>query len=349
MRNLTLPRASLPALLASVLAVGCGADLNQADAYNGVVVNDGTSLDAKFLPITSTSSSTLIAHCTTPPTVPGLPALKAAATPCYPAQVGFAKGKPFAFYNVLSGGTAVRTTPTGNAPPLFPMKAATFPAVYNFPGNCSKGKAFDARLDAYNRDIQYPIFSVLPLPTTAFGVNVLPIENLYSVSVTGNTCNDLKSSDSIVAGKFGAKPAAATGLQLWAVIDQNANLMALSPTAAAPVGTGWYDGLQLKYLDGGRIPVDSDGNVIAMDGVILNGSSFASAFDNQAVIVPAAPGDDAYSPVVRLNQFTLPSGSKLGDFVGVCAKGAATCPSNYVRIESTSPSFNTIFIVSTPQ
>lgn len=354
MRNSTFLRGPLPTLLATALAaLGCGgsSDLNTPDRYNGVVVNDtsGTGLDAKFLPVTSAASTTLQALCTKPASGTGLPALKAATLPCYPAQVGYVQGKAIAFYNVVGAASAVRTTPTGSAPPLFPMAASSFPAAYNFPGNCTQGKAYDPVLDNFPQDAQFPVFSALPLPTTAFGVNVLPVQQMFSVAVSGNNCNDLKRDDSITAGKYGAKAGVTrVSLQLWAPIDMTSNVMAL-PGAAQPVGTGWYEGLQLKYLDGGRIPVDGDGNVVAMDGVIVNGASFASVTDSQVVLLPAQPGQDAYSPVVRLRQFTLPPGGKAGDVVGICAAGASSCPANYVRIESTTASFNTIFIVSTPQ
>jgi hypothetical protein len=354
MRNPTLlQRVLLPLLAASAVAVGCGGSNSSTtpDSYNGVVTFDtsGQSLDLKFQPIPSgtTIATALQNLCDKPPSDADL---KVTTRPCYPAQVGYAKGKMVKFYNVLNTGTAVRTTPTGSAPPLFPMPAASFPAAYNFPGTCTKGPTFDPVNDAFRRDTQYPILSVLPLPTTAFGVNVLPIYNAYSVSAAGNTCNDLKYEDSILAGNFGAKrsdqPAA---LQLWAPIDMTVNIMALGTSLAAPVATAWYDGLQLNYLDGGRIPVDPDGNVVAMDGVILNGASFANAYDNKAVLLPAVPGDDSYSPVVRLRQFSMPSGKAPGDFVGICPTGATNCPSNYVKMESTTASFNTIFIVSIPQ
>jgi hypothetical protein len=116
-----------------------------------------------------------------------------------------------------------------------------------------------------------------------------------------------------------------------------------------PLKSAWFKGLLGFYVDGGPVPVDSTGNVIAMDGIIVNGSSFANAFDANAVILPALPGEDAYSPVVRLRQFSAESGKKAGDYVGICATGATGCPGNYVKMESTTDSFNTIFIAAQPQ
>ncbi len=341
MRNSTLLQRALPALLAGCLAAGCGSDSSTTpDRYNGAI--DPSGLDAKFTPITSAASTALKALCT-----------GGAPTPCYPAQTGYAHGTPVRFYNVLNAGSAVKTGTVGKSGSLFPLVSTLQTQVFNFPNNCSKGRSIDPRFDAFTFDFQYPVFRSLPLVNTAFGVNVLPLVSLFSVSASGNTCNDIKSADSIDAGDFGAKASPApVGVQLWAAVDASANFASLTSATTpspAPVPAQlhqmWIHGLQGSYLDGGKVPVDANGNIVAMNGVILNGATFANAYDNQAVILPAVPGDDGYSPVVNLYQFAMPSGRTLGSYTDICPVGA-TCAANQVPFGSTTAPFNTIFIVS---
>jgi hypothetical protein len=359
MPNSTLSRGALPALLAASLAAGCGGSSSSADTYNGVV--DPSVFDSKFLPITSSSATALKSLCTSGD--------QPVSTPCYPVQTGYAHGKKVRFFNVVFGGTAVRTSPTSGNPMFAPcidsnknpvtcqLAASVQTAVYNFPNSCAQGPAYNPQTDAYIESVQYPIFAQLPLATTTFGVTIFPLVQLFPVTVSGNTCNDLKSAGSIAAsgaqgGLYGAQAAAASsGLNLWAMVDPSANFQSLSGPGGGPppLGSSWYLGLQGFYLDGGKVPVDSSGIALAMDGVILNGSTFANAYDNQAVILPAMPGEDAYSPVVRLRQFALPTGKKLGDFTDLCPLGSTSCAANQVDMSKTTSSFNTIFIVAQPQ
>jgi hypothetical protein len=353
MRNCKLHRGALSPLLAAALLAACGGSGSQADAYTGVV--DTTTWDAKFLPITSAAASNVQALC-------GPTANR--TLPCYSIQSGFVRGKPIKFYTVLNAGKSVLTKPTSTtgtpAPPVFPLAASPQPSVFN-PGNCSKGKPYDPRLDAYPSDAQFPIFGALPLATTTFGLNIMPLYNFYQVDVSGLTCNDMKSADSVFAGDFGAKLSSkASSMQLLAMVDP---LIPWSSPAGPTNVTqpqlkpAWFKGLLGYYVDGGPVPVDGSGNVIPMDGVIINpagSSSFANVFDDSAVILPAQPGEDAYSPVVRLLQYRADSGKKAGDYVGICARGATGCPANYVKIEDTDQptnpvSHDTIFIVAQPQ
>jgi len=329
-----LRRGALAALFVGALAPACGPDTGPkvpGDRYNGVF--DSASLDLKFAP-GSTSTTTC----------------GSVRAPCYLAQQGWANGKAFKFYNIAGAATAnaVRTTPSATVS-LFPLATSSLIKVFHFPNNCAKGKEFDPRSDLFREDVQYPLFTNLPFPSTSSSVFVLPLVALHSVSVSGNTCNALKDAASITDGEFGARPSEnPTSVQVWAPVDPSSGFQPLGSAATPPpTANAWFRGMQGLYLDGGRVPLDSSGNVVAMDGVILNpvGSAFESVLTNNALILPATPGQDAYSPVVRLRQYRMTGSQRLSDFSGICLAGA-TCKAKEVPIADTTASFNTIFIVA---
>ena len=242
-----------------------------------------------------------------------------------------------------------------------------------FPNSCTPDRNFDPRLDEYPRASQGPIFDSLPLATTntSFTAIVWPIVATYGVTgVSGMTCNDLKNYGSVgtksAPGHFGSmRTDAPTSYQMWPVIDPGATLLPFDATLSAPTGgafsssLGWFKGLQVRYLDGGRVPTrvvtDATGNsvtsLVVMDAAIINPSSgFSAVTAQKAIVFPASPGDDAWSPLVRLHNFALPSGKKLGDYNGICQAGQTGCPASYIPAASIAvASFNTIFIVAPPQ
>ena len=242
-----------------------------------------------------------------------------------------------------------------------------------FPNSCTPNSSYNPQQDQYPRLSQAPVFDGLPLASTntSFFALVWPVVATYGVTgVSGMTCNDIKDSRSIgsknAPGSFGSvRTDAPTSYQMWPVIDPTAYVVpfdtALS-TPLAPFGAslGWYKGLQLRYLNGGRVPTRTVPDpadpakiitsLVVMDAAILNpASGFSSVITQKAVVFPAAPGDDAWSPVVRLHNFALPSGKKLGDYNGICPLGQ-TCPASYIPAASIqATSFNTIFVVAPPQ
>ncbi|MBS2022153.1 MAG: hypothetical protein JST92_07055 [Deltaproteobacteria bacterium] len=329
---------------AALLAAACGGTSDQPDTFNGAL--DGTVLDAKFLPNTAKT---------------------------YPVQQGYANGKPFYFYNLGAQRTSTLPTP-------IPVTVADHQANGNggqhadfFPNSCTPGRAFNARTDSYPTDKQAAVFDSLPLATTAFNAVVWPVVAQYGVTgVVGETCNDIKDSRSIAnpgadePGSYGAtRTATPSSYQLWPIIDPTVDVPALTGAIDPTFGPrlGWYKGLYLKYLDGGRIPTalvqdpafpnDPSKQIkvlLPMEGVILDpagSSSFALPTDAKAVLAPAVPGDDAYSPILRLHDFRLPTGKKLGDYTGICT--VKPCAANLVDITLAGNAFNTIFIVSAPQ
>ena len=190
------------------------------------------------------------------------------------------------------------------------------------------------------------------------------------MSTTSNeTCNDLKDSRSIAdasnpgGGSYGAtRTAQPTSYQMWAAIDMTANVGGPFPGQLNPnwgPAFAWYKGLMLRYLDGGPIPTqpvnNPDGSTslafVAMDGVILDSATaYANTTDQKVILLPAAPGDDAYSPIVNLHDYKMAAGQTPGSFVGICTASMTNCPSNYVNFAKASATpYSTIFIASTPQ
>jgi hypothetical protein len=318
-------RATLhAALLLPLLALsGCGDAATAVDPYYGTV--DATAFDAKFLPSTDKKAC------------PG--------GPCYAPQQGYAHGKAFFFYNLGAVGTKALGT-------LTPASAKT---VFDFPTGCDGKTDFDAGSDAYPHDTQFPIFSALPLATTAFGVNVLPLVISHGVNnVTGNVCNDLKDAASIgpaggPPGHFGATDGDVGPVLIRAVVDASAPLNPGTSGVKLTAQRGWYRGLQLSYLEGGEVPVDAKGNLAAMDGVILDPTSagfFAKPTDAKVVLLPAVPGEAGYSPIVRLHDFTLPAGKLPGDYKGLCGGSLGACAASDLDVTTAKSAFNTIFIAA---
>ena len=114
--------------------------------------------------------------------------------------------------------------------------------------------------------------------------------------------------------------------------------------------------------DSAAIPTDANGNLQAMDGVILDpagSSAFEVPTTAGSVLLPAAPGTPGFSPIVRLHDFRIPSGATacnngpcaLGFFTGVCPIGqTAPCPTTSVDLSKLSANaFNSMFIVASPQ
>jgi len=369
-----LSRGPALALLAAVCA--CGPDWHaggDVDPYNGVIDNSsgtptftGTNTTAQgalyvnFQPFVPSSSQR--AQCNN-------------ATSCYLPITGFAAGKAIKFF--------VAGRMSSNTPPFQPascdssnLHCTYAPTIANhytdggggfhadvFPHSCTPAP-YDPVQDAFQRDQQWPIADSLPLNNANLSSPHTPLglAAIYSVTgVSGETCNDLKYAASVSGGKFGAKRAAApSAFEVWMIFDPTVPVLVAAGGAALPTSSYWFEGLQASYLNGGPVPLDASGNLIAMDGVILDPSSggFEVTTTNNAIVLPAQPGDDAFSPIVRLHDFTLPSGKKLGDYKGVCVIGDTACETahknDFVLLSSLSASalkaaFNVVFLAVSPQ
>jgi hypothetical protein len=302
----------------SILVVSCGAP-SGADDYRGFI--DASGFDAKFLP----------GRC--------------GSTPCYSAQLGYAKGQPVSFYNL--GALLSTAVPA--------LKSTDLPTVFDIPSDkCQAVEGYDAMRDAYDSSSQFPLFSTLPLAprtgSTTFVspfVNALPIESADSFK-----CNDVKDATNVGFGetepkKYGLRAAAAGQVVLRAVVDPTAPL---ATNASLTIATkfGWYKNLLLTYLDGGPVPVNDKGLLQAMDGVLLDPAgvtTFARATDAKVVLLPFVRGEPGYSPIVRLRSFRLPAGKVPGDYTGICS-GTNCGPKDVDITKASATAFNTIFIIS---
>jgi hypothetical protein len=367
-------------LVALLAAASCGpqygSGIGNADVYNGVIdnqigappltgvqtVQQGALANAFQPTVFTSTSATVRAPCN-------------GSASCYFKIAGFANGTPFHFF---IAGNVADTTPL---PPFIPTCAinGAFDCVYAkdiathqndggggwaadvFPHSCTPA-AFDKVADAYTRTAQFPIVSALPLNNSSNSGARPPVGvvEVHGVSgVVGETCNDLKYYEHVGTpgnpGNFGSVQAAAvSSYQVWMVFDPLLPIFDQSGGNVVTPDIFWFRGLQANYLNGGTIPVDANGNLVAMDGIILDPVSggFEVPTTGNAVLLPAQPGTPGFSPIVRLHDFKLPSGKSLGDFKGVCPFGTLSCPSNFVSLSQTgvgATAFNTMFIVASPQ
>jgi hypothetical protein len=300
------------------LVVSCDtADL--ADPYKGFI--DASGLDAKFLPG------------------------KCGTAPCYPSQQGFAHGAPFFFYNV--------GTVTTSAVPVLKVSAA--PTAYQWAqGHCRTVDGYDPMQDRYASANQFPLFGSLPLAPKSASVFVSPFVNVVPIASNEPfTCNDLKDAQWVGAdggtpGKFSPVADTTSEVRLWAVIDPTAPLAPSSPDFTVTTAFGWYKDLLLTYLDGGPVPVNDKGELVAMDGVILDpagATTFAKGTDPKVVLVPFVRGEAGYSPIVKLHSWRLPAGKVPGDYTGLCR--APNCgPKDVDLAAAAATSFTTLFVVA---
>ncbi len=291
------------------------------DEYKGFI--DASVFDAKFLPG------------------------KCGSAPCYPSQQGFAGGAPLFFYNLGSLSTTA----------LPAIKAADLAPVFSFgEGRCKPNDDFQAMRDAYSLSNQFPLFTALPVTSRVASVVVNPFVNVVPIAGTAPySCNALKDAQAVAykgsaSTKFNvtADETVAPQPQLWAAIDPTAPLAPSNPDFTLAVSYGWYKDLLLTYLDGGPVPVSDKGELVAMEGVILDpagATTFAKPTDAKVVLLPFKRGEPGYSPIVRLHSWRLPAGKVPGDFTGICNGG--TCGDKDVDITAAAPvAFNTIFVVS---
>ena len=397
MSNRSLSR-SAPAVLATLAAFACGGPAQRhdgdVDPYNGVIDNTygvpsftGTNFTAQgalaiqFQPTVPSSSQR--SQCTY--LDPSGLAVK--SNSCYIPQTGFWNGQTISFFNA----GVIKPLPFATLPSYVPLHCDTsgMNCVYApsmadhrsdggggwhadvFPHSCTPG-SYDPVQDAFPRDVQFSIVDALPT-NNLMNSSALPplgMVAIHSVTgVTGETCNDLKYQSSIgnsaEAGKFGSRRSdKPTGYEVWYIFDPIVPALKAANTgngaALLPVQVLWFNGLQANYISGGNVPTDADGNLIAMDGIILGTSTaFGDPFASGKIILPYQPGDDGFSALVRLHDYKT---SKTG-YNAVCPFGSVctdTAKIKYVSLSNTCPTgqttecvvvnaFNTALLAASPQ
>lgn len=377
MSNQQLSRSPARALLATLAAIGCGGPGvrmdGEVDPYNGVI--DNTYGAPSFTGTNFTAQGALALQFQ--PTVPSSSQRSTCngATSCYLPQTGFVNGQVIPFFNA----GVIKPLPFATLPSYVPASCAPsgMSCVYAasmadhrsdggggwhadvFPHSCKPG-SYDPVNDAFPRDQQFSIVDALPVNNLT-NTSALPPLGMVAVSsvtgVAGETCNDIKYFSSVGSasspGHFGARRGdAPAGYEVWYLFDPSVPVLRASGPNAAPVEVSslWFNGLQANYLSGGPVPTDAQGNLLTMDGVILGTSTaFGDPTANGKVLLPYQPGDDGYSPIVRLHDFkTSTTGLN-----AVCPLGA-TCTNTgnikYVKMsDAVAAAFNTILIVASPQ
>lgn len=344
MSNPPVKRSALCGLACSIFALACGSPVQSpenysGDAYEGVI--DGSGLAGAFQP--NVFSKT---------TCQG-------ASNCYMPQTGFVKGQPINFYNALAVTTSNLPTSGGvtvlgpslanhNADNTGGFHLDTFRNTTCTPG------PFNPVADAFPTDHQAPVLDALPLAPSSSKATAIayPLVAVYDVSGTNGQCNDIKSQSSVPGLDGSVRSANPIDYEVWLPMDPGAAFFDLTMTQA-PMPLAWYKGLQMGAVGGAgnAIPQNADGSFMTMDGAIINvGSTFSKPTDNKAVVLPYAPGDPKYSPIVVLHNFTAATGKKVGDYKGICQKGQ-TCPASYILATDVAKGFpfSTIFIVASAQ
>jgi hypothetical protein len=216
------------------------------------------------------------------------------------------------------------------------------PPVSPFPDKerCAppKGYVFDQRTEAYRRDQQGNIFSLLPDDP-----GYVPVVAEVPVESAGEPCQDIKSVSTLLRSddvKVPAqRPPGESPITIndgkflaWAIVDPGTDVLPIGANGLGPQRWGWFDHYLLAYLDGGYIPTkvvpqagnrkehvemvpqnlyfptrrpkaDPTGNVVAVAGHVGDG------FD----IFDAARSDAAYSPVCHVFSFEPTDPMHLGD------------------------------------
>jgi hypothetical protein len=314
-------------------AVSCaGSTEPLGDSYQGYV--DGTGFDSKFLPGACASSG---------------------SDRCYRSMKGNVNGVAMDFYNLGVVATSALPKDSGNRPylPVSLLKQT----VHGFQPTetCEKVKDFDQRTDAYPQDVQWAVFDSLPMTASTPVLPVLKVSVWEGVS--GAPCNAIKDATSLKDGDFGGR-VMEERLAMAPVIDMTAFVRAKDGTTNLQPARGWYRGLQLAYLDGSfveqmDVTVDANGTTVpalkTMDGVFIKpttGTAPSPGSSSAALVFAAAPGDAAFSQVVRLREITAPTGVQPSSYKRLCYDpGATGCPADSIDMTKANTYNGVLFLV----
>jgi hypothetical protein len=305
-------------LMMALGAVSCGGSAQPGDAYMGTI--DATGLDSKFQPHATCGSN------------------KRDKCP-FEVQKAYSGGTEFSYYYLgfiakddknLAKDAAQR--------PAVPASAVKISA-YDFPEQCTAGKEYDVRTDAYREDTQYSVFDALPVVNTTTMPLPLPLVKVKSwTGMSQQPCNAIKDLTSLTDGDFGGSAAEGETYAFRAVVDPT---YAPYP-APAELKYGWYRGLQLAYFDSGPAAVDDAGNFKVMDGVWLK----AAAADktpvyNSKFLFQAKPGEAQWSPVVLVRELVPPAGA---NYKSLCYD--PPCPADALDMTTVKTISGVMFLAS---
>ena len=264
---------------------------------------------------------------------------------CYFAISAKAEAQPITLF-------AFDQTSTGGKAPS-PIAASAITATeYDFPSGCSASGDYDAVSDAFHPNLQYPVFDTLPVSGSA-------TDGLVTSSKVGGlgayACNDFKTADSIggapgvTQGDDGAMAGARSGVFFRPVVDATSPVKPSFNSLFAPL-SGWYANLQLAYLDGGPVPVDGSGNLVAMDAALLDpvDGTQSGITDANVLVLPRRPGEAGFSPYVALHEFTVPAGKLASDYNAICTTPGNCRPNEIDPSKWKSTPTLTLLIVASP-
>jgi hypothetical protein len=305
-------------LVLALSAVSCGDSEQTGDTFQGYI--DASGLDTKFQPAGTCGSAK-----------------------CYLTQTATVNADPVVFYNL--GLVANPDTTKAKPPPAIVAESLTATA-YDFPDGCIAGPAYDRRTDAFALDEQYPVFSKLPTANTSTTAPaVLPLMKVISFSGSDKyECNAIKSATSVDKGNFQLTQQEGNTVALRAIIAP-AKVQRPDGSEYLPP-LGWYKGLLLNYLDAGQVPVDAQGNLVTMDGVLVNpATGTASAVTaNNVLVLFARPGEVGWSPVVKLREFSAVGTAKPADYKSLCYD--APCATTAVDMSKATKYTGTLFLTT---
>lgn len=316
-------------LAAALSAVACGESTQEVgDTYQGAI--DASTLDAKFKP-SSNAYSPVTAKVAGQP----VPVYNLGTVPLEVKKDG----------KVTTAGVPV----DASGRPYLPASWVNTTS-YDLVDGCKVGKAdFDFRNDSYPENVQWSLFDKLPLSVSSTTRPPVALVKVKRWTGTGSTqCNAIKDDVSLTEGAFGGAAEEGESLALRAIIDVAATVKPLRADSAFTSQGGWHHGLQLAWLDGGPVAVVTEDiaegktsdNVKLMDGVLVSAASGTSA--PAQYLFSAKPGEEGWSPLVRLRTFTAPNGKTPADYTGLCTD---TCADTELRLTSATKFSGVLFVV----
>ncbi len=273
--------------------VAPGTFVPAAASYNGNTIAFFSFPVSGTMPITTLAPGQLLTATNDPNAMPGN------QPPSFAAPVAYV-------FDPQAPATA--GMPTASTSPYPAMQKCTPPANY----------VYDERTDAFRLDEQGSVFTALPDNTgmdpglIGEGLIYSPIISEVIVQSNGEPCQDIKSSDQVVARNDVTLPGGLNppspgtdnppsgkpdgNFISWAIIDPSADVLLPSAlfggnqhnpnTGLGPQKWGWFDHYLLAYIDGGYVPtvtmpvMDMKGNPVQTTQLVA-----------QTLLVPTAIPD----------------------------------------------------------
>jgi hypothetical protein len=305
-------------LVLALSAMSCGDSEPTGDDFQGYI--DGSVLDTKFQPAGSCGTAK-----------------------CYLPQTLTVNGDPVLVYNL---GLVANPNTDKTKPPAAIAAESITTTAYEFPDGCIAGHAFDQRADAFDLTQQYPVYSKLPVANTSTTAPaVVPLMKVVYWSGSDKyDCNAIKSAVSVDKGNFKLTQQGDPVVVLRPILAAAEVRMASGSAYTPPLG--WYKGLLLNYLDAGTVPVDAAGNLVTMDGVLVNPTTgTASAVTaNNVLVLFARPGELGFSPVVKLREFTATANTTPATYKSLCYD--APCVAGTIDMSKATRYTGTLFLTT---